>query len=380
MTVFKAYMKIAKKNAWLIVMYMGIFFTLTVMFQGAAKKQDAEGYTAEGTKIGIVDEDGGVLAESLAEMLGRRNELVRLPNAEESLQEALFYREVEYIVRIPEGFEERCIAGEEHLQVTAVPGTYAGSYVDQQISSFINSARTFRAAGFSARETAEAAAVPAEPEIRFLDITGNGGEADAYVYYYRYLPFLFLSVICYILGYILIGFRKGSLPARMRASAVSGRRQTMEGLLASFLLALGVWTVCTAVAFLMYGESMLKKDGVIYYILNSAALLAVSLTLAYLIGMIVRGSDSLNGIINIVSLGMCFVCGTFVELDLISPAVRKAAQFLPVYWYETVNNLLADYKTITGSLQTEVLQGIGIQLVFAAAFVCITLAVSRKRM
>ena len=92
-----------------------------------------------------------------------------------------------------------------------------------------------------------------------------------------------------------------------------------------------------------------------------------------------KNSDGLSGIVNILSLGMCFTCGVFVEMDLMSSGVRKAAQFLPVYWYETVNNLLSDYKTISGNIMPEVMGGIGIQLVFAVAFVCVTLAVSKKR-
>ena len=116
-----------------------------------------------------------------------------------------------------------------------------------------------------------------------------------------------------------------------------------------------------------------------YYLLNSIALLAVSLTLAYLIATLVGDSNELSGIVNIAALGMCFVCGTFVEMDLLSSGVRRAAQFLPVYWYEAVNNLLSGAGDITGSIRTEIFQGIGIQFVFAAAFVCITLAVSRER-
>ena len=36
MTVFKIYMKIAKKNIWLVLLYLAIFFTLTLLFQAVA--------------------------------------------------------------------------------------------------------------------------------------------------------------------------------------------------------------------------------------------------------------------------------------------------------------------------------------------------------
>ena len=45
MTVFKIYMKIAKKNMWMILLYLAIFFVVTVMFQGFAGA-DVENYAA----------------------------------------------------------------------------------------------------------------------------------------------------------------------------------------------------------------------------------------------------------------------------------------------------------------------------------------------
>ena len=116
-----------------------------------------------------------------------------------------------------------------------------------------------------------------------------------------------------------------------------------------------------------------------YYLLNSLALQAVSLSLSYLIGSMVKDTNALNGVVNIVTLGMCFLCGTFVGMDLLSSKVKQVAQFFPVYWYETVNGLLEGYGSVSGSLRTEVFQGIGIQLMFAAALVCVTLAVSKKK-
>ena len=68
MTVFKAYMKIAKKNIWLFVMYLIIFFAVTSIFQkvkGSAEEESKSGYRTESIPIGIVDEDKGKLAESL---------------------------------------------------------------------------------------------------------------------------------------------------------------------------------------------------------------------------------------------------------------------------------------------------------------------------
>ena len=377
MAVFKAYMKIARKNIWMILLYLGIFFCVTILFQRFVP-EGAEGYTAESVPVGIVDEDGGEAAESLINYIGRTNETILLEDDRESLQEDLFYRNVGYIVRIPEGFMEKCILGEEKIEAVTVPGTYAGYYVDQQVNSYMVYARSYAAAGFTETEIASAMAHRDKAEVTLVDFSGNAGQVPAYTFYYRYLPYLLLSVLGYVMGYILMGFRRGSLPQRMRASAVPERRQSVEGLAASLVIALALWGVSAAVSVVMYRQDIFESGKLIWYLLNSLVMMLTALSLAYLVGTLVKSSNALSGIVNIISLGMCFVCGVFVEISYLSAEVRKAAQFLPVYWYETVNTLLTDHRTVAGSIRSEVLSGIGIQIVYAIAFVCVTLAVAKR--
>lgn len=377
MAVFKAYMKIAWKNKWMILLYLGIFFCVTILFQRFVP-EGVEGYTAESVPVGIVDEDGGEAAESLINYIGRTNETILLEDDRESLQEDLFYRNVGYIVRIPEGFMEKCILGEEKVEAVTVPGTYAGYYVDQQVNSYMVYARSYAAAGFTETEIASAMAHRDKAEVTLVDFSGNAGQVPAYTFYYQYLPYLLLSVLGYVMGYILMGFRRGSLPQRMQASAVPERRQSIEGLAASLVIALALWGVSVAVSVVMYRQDIFESGKLIWFLLNSLAMLLTALSLSYLVGTLVKSSNALSGIVNIISLGMCFVCGVFVEIDLLSSGVRKAAQFLPVYWYETVNTLLTDYRTVAGSIRSEVLSEIGIQIVFAIAFVCVTLAVAKR--
>lgn len=379
MTVFKIYMKIARKNAGLVMLYMAIFFTLTLLFQNLGGQGASQEYRAESIAIGVVDEDGGELAKCLIDTLKRSNKVTVLENDREALQERLFYGDVRYIVRIPGEFMERCILGEEDLEATTMPGTYTGSYADQQISSFINFARVRAAAGFTESETAQSILAEKTPEVTFLDLRETGGKESAVYFYYRYLAFLILNIMCYVFGYILMGMHRGNITPRLDASALSAKRRNAECLLASGVLAAGLWLFCTAAAVLLYGKEMMQGPLMGYLLLNSAALVLVAVTIAYLIGNLIKGSTALSGSVNVVSLCMCFLCGVFVDMDYLNSTVRRLAQFFPVYWYERVNELLAEYGSSIGYVRADVLQGIGIQLVFAAAFICVTMAVSREK-
>ena len=61
----------------------------------------------------------------------------------------------------------------------------------------------------------------------------------------------------------------------------------------------------------------------------------------------------------------------FVPLEFMGNDVKAVSQFLPVYWYEKANDILADFGHLTASAKGQFLQAIMIQLVFAAAFVCL---------
>lgn len=379
MTVFKGYMKIVKANIGLILMYLAIFLGITMMIQAVTKDTSSGSYSAESVKIGIVDGDGGVLAEGLKEYLGQFHDLISMENNKEKLQESLFYRNLEYIVKIPDGFEEKCLKDGEKLEVTKVPGSYTSFYVDQQITSFLNSVITYYSAGYSASEAVETALDREDARITMMDINGNAGEIPGYTYYFRYIPYLLMSVLCYVLGNILSAFHKGDIPKRMQACAVSSRRQNLEALFAAGILGGLLWVFCIAGSFVLYGKEFLKSNSIPYYLFNSLALLLVVLALAYLIGMLTNNTNALNGIVNTLSLGMCFLSGVFVPLDVLNKEVKTVAQLLPIFWYEKVNDTLSQFGTITGSVKTEVIQSIGIQLVFAAAIVCLAMALSKRK-
>lgn len=243
MTVYKGYMKIIKQNKGMILLYLIIFFGITAIFQAAAKKENYSSYQAESVKIALVDADGGPMAEGLKNYLENFHEVTMMEDTPEVLQENLFYRNVEYIIRIPEDFFERCVVNDEKVPVTKVPGSYTSFYVDQQMNSFIHNVRTYYAAGFSEEEAAAAGSEYKPARVTMENLSGTAGKMPDYGFYFRYIPYMFMGSLCYVMGNVLSAFRRGDLQKRMRASAISGRRQNLEGLLASATVGAGLWIV-----------------------------------------------------------------------------------------------------------------------------------------
>ena len=79
---------------------------------------------------------------------------------------------------------------------------------------------------------------------------------------------------------------------------------------------------------------------------------------------------------NVAGLGMAFLGGVFVPLSMLGDGVIKIAHLIPAYWYiraaEWVDSDL-------GSSKIELFEFYGVQLLFAAAFLCMGFAYSQKR-
>lgn len=379
MTVFKCYMKILRQNIGLVIMYLAIFFSVAIVMQFAAGKSEDSLFETASIDLGVVNEDGGTLAQGLVDYLSGIHHVMLMDNNPEQLQENLFYRNVEYILQIPADFYETCMVNGESLKVTKVPGSYSSFYVDQQISSYLNTIQTYLAAGFSQEKAIQAVKEETHEPVTKLTFDSGTSDTSPYTYYFRYIPYLFLGALCYTMGYILMAFKKGDIQKRMEASVISVRRQSVEGLLATGMIGVILWLIGFLGVTFMYGSRFWQSGLCVYYILNTFTMLIVALSLSYLIGMFITNSNLLSGVANLVSLAMCFLCGVFVPMDVMDKSVLKFAQFLPVYWYEQVNEILSRHHTLSPEFLGQVLIGIGIQLLFAAAFISLILVVSRYR-
>jgi len=379
MRVFKGYMKITSRNIGTMLMYFIIFFTMAVFMQKTYTSEELDNFAAVKNKVAIVDEDKGNLARLLKEYLKDVHHVKEYSHDEELLQEEMYYGNIEYIVWIPKDFEQKLISGEAAVKETARPGTYSGAYVEQQISGFLNHLRTYKAAGFSDEEIEKAIQEREKSIVKLADPNGNGGAASMHSYLFQFLPYIMIAALSYVLSFILAAFNNKDVKNRMRASAISGRREALESFLAFAVIGLGFWCMCMLFTAILYGKEFTGDVLLPYYLMNSLALLVVALSISFLVGNTVKDKVAINGVVNVLSLGMSFLCGAFIPLSMLSVEVKKVAVFLPVYWYEKINDLLSVSGRLSDSMKITIWKGLGIQLLFAAACLGVGLAVTKLK-
>lgn len=380
MTVFKGFLLITKRNIHMMFLYIAIFLTIAISAQKMTGGNQS-GFAQESLNIAVIDRDGGKLARGLADYLAQYHTLVDLPDDPSVIQDRMFYREVYYIVTIPEDFEDRCLYGEELLPVTKIPGSNSGFYVDQQINTFLNDVRVMAASGFSLADAVAEVIDNSKDtaQVTMLDKNGFGGEQPLHAVMFQFIPYILISILCYSLGSIMIAFHNPDVKRRMMCSAIPVRRQNHQLVLGYVLMGIIVWLICTLMPFLLYREDFVNDPNMPYYLVNSFLMTLVALSLAFLVSTLISRNELISAVVNVISLGMSFLCGVFVDLDILGKGVRTFAQFLPVYWYELANNLLAGNQSLSRAQTVSLLTDYGMQLLFAAAILGVALVISRNR-
>ncbi len=382
MRVFKGYGNIIKRNIGVMVMYVCIFIGISVAIQKSLGDTGVTGnFAAVKLAVAVIDREGGALGDTLKSYLQREQKLVEIADDEQTIQEELFYRNISYVLIVPQGTQAAFENGEAAVQTIKVPGSSAGFYLDAKINSLLNQIRVYQTGGFSFEESCEKALALSERkgQVTLLDINGNGGQRADYNYYFAYLPYAMLTGIIMCLSSVVMTFKKKEIRRRMTCSSVSLLRQNMAATASFLLVGLAVWGVCVVVQAALYRGGAFTSPNCLWYMLNSFACMVVAMTLAYLCGTVVNSVNALNGINNVVSLGLCFIGGIFVPIEMLGSGVKKAAGFTPTYWYSQINSILGDYEHLSTEMRQNILQGLAIQLLFTAACFCVTLAISKAR-
>lgn len=383
MTVFKGYFLIIRRNLGVIFMYIFIFVGIAVLIQATYDSTGVTGgFSSQKLDVAVLDRDGGVLAQTLMQMIEREQKLVEVEDDEQAIQNELYYRNIEYVLVIPEGIEEKLADSEKPVLSITVPNSVMSFYVDAQVNALLNQVRIYMAGGFSVEEACDKALALGETtaDVELVDTNGNAGIREDYNYYFGYMPYAFLGATVMSISLVIMEFKKQGVRRRMQSSAVPFGKQNLAAVGAFFFVGAMIWLVCVAVHAVMYHGGIFTSSNAVYYVANSIVFMLVSLSLGYLTGIVSNSPMALNGINNIISLGLCFLGGIFVPLEMLGDGVRKVSQILPTYWYSTVNGILGDYETLGGELLATVRKGILIQILFAAACFGIMLAFRRAQM
>lgn len=376
MQIFKCFFQIVNKNKISLCINIGVFVALMMMFTAMSGSELKMDYSETAVNIAVMDRDGSELSAALTGFLDQRHDIKDIPDDAEKLQDALFYRDVEYILTIPEGFEDAFLSdGGAKLSNVKLPGSSTGVYVDHQIDRFLATVRAYLSVNFSLTDSLSHAA----DDLRLsttVEINGDQPlETPATYYYFSYLVYILVALIIAALGPVLIAFHQRDLRQRMDSSSFTLRSRNAQTALGCITVSLGLWVLFMIAALVSYRGDMFTVISALQ-VINSLALLAVCISIAFLMGQLLGNAAALGAVNNAVTLGMSFICGVFVPQQYLGETVLTIAKFLPAYWYIRSNDMLSAMGTPDIRIYNE---GLLIQFGFAVAIFAVALVISRQK-
>ncbi|RDY31406.1 ABC transporter permease [Lachnotalea glycerini] len=380
MQVFRAYMKILKKTMPSLSIYIIIFLSLSIFLSGSGKQSKISQFTSSKVNIAVINEDEGMFGGELKTYLGTIHNVVELKNDREILQDELYFRNVEYILLIPNDFTKKLEIGEsENLcQNVKVPSSYTGKYLDSQIEQYISTLTIYVSSNIDEKQAVENTAIDLSQEVKvnFLSQSVNTSKADDY-YYFLYLPYVFTSVIILSIGSILMTFNIKEINERNLCSSMPIIKKNFQLVLGCIITVVAVFALFMSVAIGIYGNSINIVKAV-FYMINAIAFAAIVTGIGYFISVFVNNLNVLNMVSNVLGIGMSFLGGIFVPREVLGDNVVIFSKFIPTYWYVNVIELIQNVES-NRSLMNEILINIGIEILFAIAIFAGALAATRIR-
>ena len=378
MIVFKTFLKVLNQCKIPVIMY-----TVILVAFGAFNMQTGDsngGFTASRPDILIINRDENTaITKGLTEYMESNCNIMDIEDNEEAVSDALFYRDVNYIIYIPEHFSENFMAGlEPELEVRST-GDYQASYAQMLLSRYLKVAKTYASYVEEEQELtdkiSETLSRQTEVEVASeLDTTGLSKAA----FYFNFASYSILAGCVYVICLILSSFKAENIRKRTVVSSMNNRKFNRQLLLSNGLFAVVMWLFYVILSFIMVGKDMFSAHGMLF-IANSFVFTVCALTIAFLIGNIVKNKNAVNGIVNVVALGSSFLCGAFVPVEWLPDSVLTVAHILPSYWYIQTNEFLKTAENISVEALKPVFFNMGMLLAFALLFVVAANLVSGKK-
>lgn len=384
MTVFRGYLKGALRQRAVIILYLVIFLGLGTVMTWSMEKEPDDTYKAQKLSMAVIDHDHSEISQGLLHYLTQTQDVKNLADDASVLQEELYYGNVAYVMVIPENFGHTFLASAEAgalpdarnlLQGTGRPGSTQSYYASELTNCYLSGLALYLKAGLTPADAvthmqkqleavsdADSSVTLAEGSSSMSRVAGT----------FRYLAYVLTALSCYVIGFVVLDYQQTDLRRRIAVSATPFAMRMLQMLLAFIVIGAVFFVASFVMVGIMNPREIFEEPNLTYYALNVLAMVLVALAIAFLVVHLAGTANGVNGLANMIALGMSFFCGVFIPDSMLSAPVRRIAKYFPVYWYEQNNTILGTHTVLTATLKERFLSGILWQLlvavvVFAAA-------------
>ncbi len=379
MQVYRTFLKMLMRNIASGLLYLGIFIIISLTVAKNSESNDFTTFNNAKLDIAVIDRDNSTLSKALYDYLNDCQNIISIDSDEKKWADELFYRTVDYILVIDEGFEEH-VRDENYdnlLTSYSAPDSNTSYIAQSQTESFVQNVCLYLEAGYDYEQAAlkagEISRITADVQIS--NGSGTDAEVSSVSYFFTFLPYVLICMLINSLGATLMAWNRPEIKAR---TAVSGTGLTARN--AGIIAAMTVYSLVIVGIFIIVCIFSYRKDffseSTIYYGINGLCYMFVCIAITFLVAQLSKRVSALSMWSNVIGLSTSFLCGVFVTKQLLPDKVVAFSKCLPTYWYI---NVTEELKYFSGTLSREAWISMGVQLLFAAAIFAVSLVIIKNR-
>ena len=375
MTTYKAFLRVLKKNIWMIGLYTLIL--IVCMIGNSQNKNGFTNFTAAKPMITIQDSDNSPLSQKLTDYLTARADIVELKTDEE-LSDALYFDGTDYVVIIDKGFGEKIAKGEKPEMSVKSVGNYRAYLAETIYSRFLKVTEAYAPASQEDIIKSLDQILEHETDVEMsskIDVSGLANAKN----YYNFMSYAILAGLVFAVAYTTSAFKKKMVKKRLAVSATKYRSINNKLLLCNLIIALVILVFYVILSIIMVGSDIIFTANGLLFVLNGVALSVFAVAFAFLLTNLLKNNNAILAIINVVSIGSCFLCGVFVPAEWMPEFVQNLGRTLPSYYYVDSNRIIAELDTFNfDTLKPILINGLIILGATALVVVINNIVVRRK--
>ncbi len=378
MTVFKTILKVLNKLKGTLILYTVVLISVTAINQTSGN--NITNFEEAKPDVLIVNKDKeNSISKGLEDYIAKHAEIKKIDiNDEEKINDAIFYRDVNYVIYIPENFGSDILNGKNPTLEYKSSGDEYSSYSEMLVEKYIKTALIYRDY-YTDDELVEKINEVVDTNIKTeLKTTLDTSKLSSMTRYFNFLNYALLAGCVYCISMILSIIKETNVRKRTIISSFDYKKYNRIVLLSNSIVIFAMWVLYMILGTILFKDLMLTSNG-LAYIINSFVFALCSLTIGFLIGNITQNKNAVGGIVNVVAIGTSFLCGCFVPFEYMPSYAIKIAHILPTYYYVSNNELIKTIETFNLDMIKPLLINGGIIIGFSLVFIFLTNYISKKK-
>lgn len=375
MIVFKKYFKIIKQHIGLILMFSAISIGISIANTSYSSSND---YSDTKSNIAIINNDESKLVDNLITYLSSKSNIKEVNNNPKDIQDALYDNKVDAILIIPYNFTKELLNNNNsNIEIKKSAQEYSTT-IEIITNQYIKIANAYSKLGMPEEEIINNINKDLANETKVTVSSENKSSLEKLAVYYSFENYAFLSIFIFIIGYIMCIFNKDTINKRNNISKMKPKELSRQLFLGHISLTMLIWLVFVVMSIIVYKEAIFNINGLLF-IANSLLFAITCTSLAFLIGNLIKNENVISGIQNVFSLGLSFISGCFVPIEVLAPGIVNFSKLFPSYWFIQNNYAIAGISNFNLETLKPLIKNSIIVLAFGIIYLIISRIIIKRK-